>query len=201
MDRDSTNGGDTTGFTGIQAALNRTANSGSSYEGAVNAIYRYMEVKIVRIVQIEYVVTAANGTPYASNASKLLGVLIRPDEADATFSSNAITNINSDADTSSGSYTVRIKNISTGADKLAVDTMLPTELKGTVTGYSYWLNGHEENPSPDGTVTINASDRDNTVPLKASGSNGTCYKKVRFTVEIGNADAGWGLRSVTGGVQ
>ena len=197
----SPNGGDTTGFTGIQAALNRTANSGSSYEGAVNAIYRYMEVKIVRIVQIEYVVTAANGTPYASNASKLLGVLIRPDEADATFSSNAITNINSDADTSSGSYTVRIKNISTGADKLAVDTMLPTELKGTVTGYSYWLNGHEENPSPDGTVTINASDRDNTVPLKASGSNGTCYKKVRFTVEIGNADAGWGLRSVTGGVQ
>ena len=99
------NGGSAKGFTGIKATLND--GEGSSYNGNVNDIYRYTEVYIVRVIEIDYVLV--DGTKDQTFSDDLnVGLMIRPEMDGALkITSNAVTSIGEDADTNSGAYTVR----------------------------------------------------------------------------------------------
>ena len=168
-------GGSAHGLTQVTATLN--TQTGSTFQGAVNPIYRYLEPDIIRVIEVEYVLTDNTGTV---ESSKHIGLMIRPEmTGDLKISSDAVTSTEQDANHTN---TVRFgKTVVTGSG-FNVDAVLP---EGGNYTYSVSLdaNGMANGYGVDGTfVTLGTTD------------------SVRVYVTILSGDAVWGLRSLSNGL-
>ncbi|MBQ3150122.1 MAG: hypothetical protein IJB86_02625 [Clostridia bacterium] len=178
------NGGSARGFTAVRATLNDGVDS--SYEGNVNDIYRYVEVYIVRVIEIDYVLIDNTAGDVFGNDTNV-GLMIRPDMDGALkITSNAVTSINEDADTSSGSYTVKFNKIVVSGGGFTVDTLLPE-------GFDFepFISASDEASGYSGSISETDG---NYVELGETD-------KVKLYVAISEANEVWGLQSVNGGLE
>ncbi len=177
------NGGSARGFTGIKATLNDGADS--SFYGNVNDIYRYLEVYIVRVIEIDYVLIDNTQNDIFGDDTDV-ALMVRPEmEGALRITSNAITSINEDADTSSGDYKVKFNKIVVSGNGFTVDTLLP--------------EGFEAEPF------ISASDMGEGYSGSVSETDANFIElgetdKVKLYVAISESGEVWGLQDIDGGL-
>ena len=162
------NGGSAKGFTGVKATLNTTDESGATYQGNANTIYRYLEVNIVRVVDVSYAIVDHTGS---LGTTTEVGLLLNP-HLTHPVSSNAITCIQSDKNHDNN---VRFRKLVVSGDTIGVQALLPV-------GYGYGASTSSTNYTMDTkSVTLGASDTSVTIYL-----------------HVGQASPTWGLQDQNG---
>lgn len=175
-------------YTGVQADLARTANSEATFAGCTKPIYRFLVVKVVRTVEIDYeIIYDATASDYSANSDSV-GLMVSTQDNSITYSSNAVTSRLQDANTATGSYTVKFMKVIVSGTKLYVDSLLYDGYKATYTvgadtGYS-------------GTIGSDSGGTYIDITNAPAGSNNI---RVKLNVTI-SEDPSWGLRDLTGGL-
>ena len=170
-------GGATKGYTGLKATLNRgTGATFANSANTANAIYRYMEVNIVRVVEVTYDIVRESGT--IANTDKI-ALMLQP-ALSIPVTANAITSISEDH---SHDNTVRFRKLVVSGDTIDVYTVLPN-------GLAYGVSRTPLDPQETETYTVG----DHTVTL------GDAETAVHITVHLESASPTWGLQNRNGTV-